>query len=164
MSDMRPHELSCKERHDHRCICSRACVTTNEEHSFKATSQQPDLILLVSLALFVADAQLVRSLSLLYNHYLEASACKPLSILVVVFLRETTVGLLTLQHPSHTVNVHRAFLYAWQSCIALPVSACLQWACDHSAFLALQCDAVGHVDTAHSWHFNVMLKGIPSCR
>ena len=60
------------------------------------TSWQPHLVLLIGLALFIAYAQLIGGFDLLYHHHLQASTCQPLGILVVVFLREATVGLLAL--------------------------------------------------------------------
>lgn len=61
-------------------------------------SEQPHLVLLVGLALFVAYAQLIGGFNLLYHHHLQAGTCQPLGMLVVVLLREAAMGLLTLPH------------------------------------------------------------------
>ena len=54
-------------------------------------------VLLVSLSLLVPDLELIRGLCLLHNHHLVPCAGQPLSVAVVIFLREATVGLVTLQ-------------------------------------------------------------------
>ncbi len=55
------------------------------------------LVLLVGLPLFITYAQLVRRLCLLNHHHFEASSRQPLSVVVVILLREAAMGLFTLQ-------------------------------------------------------------------
>ena len=78
-------------------------VSTRVHRCSRAHAWTADLALLVSLALLIADAQLVRRLSLLHHNHLEASSSQPFRMCVIVFLRKATMRLLSLTH--HKPNV-----------------------------------------------------------
>ena len=80
-----------------------------------AHTQTADLALLVSLALLIANAQLIWGLSLLHYNHLEASSSQPLRMSVIVLLRKATMRLLSLAQDQHKVT-QQAMLTRFNIC------------------------------------------------